>query len=339
MTAPKRRALIRAASLLSVLLLAGFTNASAAPVSQTGFANSGKIVALWWAPITDPFASHWCDGLAAASADYQGVGFTAECQTAVRNYETPAYVDAINAAVAAGYTGLIVIGQDPQGIKGALDAAKQKGANCLITNDGGQDAVVTTGCVAYVGDSPYDEGQAMAKCMMDAGATHIAGNDLGSHGVGSAYKRAQGAVDYAMAHGGTGKIVSVDTTNPETQKSSVIAILTADPSIDGFANINAGQALDQTAGFRELGKLGGQVKLAFADLSPDAVAMIKSGDAQCATSQQPFLQGYLSVEGLILKLKYGSTAGGLQQSLNTGPFVIDKNNIDQYQQLIDKGYI
>jgi len=332
-----RRVLAKAATLLAVLTLAGVSGASAAPQAQ--FAPSGRIVALWWAPITDPFASHWCDGLTAASTDYAPVGFTAECQTAVRNYETPAYVDAINAAVAAGYTGLIVIGQDPQGIRAALESARQKGADCVITNDGGQNAVQVTGCVAYVGDSPYDEGQAMAKCMMDAGAKNIAGNDLGSHGVGASYQRAKGAVDYAMAHGGTGKIVSVDTANPETQKSSVIAILTSDPTIDGFANINAGQALDQTAGFRELGKLGGQVKLSFADVSPDAVAMIRAGDAQCATSQQPFLQGYLSVEALILKLKYGSTAGGLQQSLNTGPFVIDKNNIDTYQQLIDKGYI
>jgi simple sugar transport system substrate-binding protein len=314
--------------------------ASAATGAGTGFATSGKIVALWWAPITDPFASHWCDGLEAASADYQAVGFTAECQTAVRNYETPAYVDAINAAVAAGYTGLAVIGQDAQGIKAALEAAREKGVECIITNDGGQEAVVTTGCVTYVGDYAYDEGQAMAKCMMDAGAKHIVGNDLGDHGVGASYKRAKGAVDYAIAHGDpNAKMVSVDTTNPETQKSSVIAILSADPAIDGFANINAGQALDQTAGFKELGKLGGAVKLAFADLSPDAVAMIDAGDAQCATSQQPFLQGYLSVEALVLKLKYGSIAGGLTQSLNTGPFVIDKTNIDSYRPLIEKGYI
>jgi ABC-type sugar transport system substrate-binding protein len=298
----------------------------------------GKIAALWWAPITDPFASHWCDGLEAANADLGPQGYTAECQTAVRNYETPAYVDAINAAVAAGYNGLILYGQDPTGIQSAVEAAHAKGVETVITNDGGTNAVDVTNSLAYIGDSAYAEGRAMGKCLMDAGATNIAGNDLGAHGVGPAYERAKGAVDYATENGGKGSIVSVDTTNPDTQLNSVVAILSADPTIDGFANINAGQANDQTAGFRQLGALP-RVKIAFADLSPDAVAMIRSGDATCATSQQPFLQGYLSAEELYLKMKYGMVAGGLDKSLNTGPFVIDKANIDEYQALIDKGYI
>ena len=63
------------------------------------------------------------------------------------------------------------------------------------------------------------------------------------------------------------------------------------------------------------------------DTNAELVSAIKNGDVQWAVDQQPFLQGYLSVDSLWLYLNNGNMIGGGHPTL-TGPSFIDKSNID-----------
>jgi simple sugar transport system substrate-binding protein len=47
-----------------------------------------------------------------------------------------------------------------------------------------------------------------------------------------------------------------------------------------------------------------------------------------SVDQQPYVQGYMAVEGLWLNLTNGNDLGG-GQPVRTGPSIVDKSNIDQ----------
>ena len=66
------------------------------------------------------------------------------------------------------------------------------------------------------------------------------------------------------------------------------------------------------------------------------VDAIKNGDVQWAVDQQPFLQGYLSVDSLWLYLNNGNVIGGGQPTL-TGPSFIDKSNVEAVAEYAKNG--
>ena len=64
------------------------------------------------------------------------------------------------------------------------------------------------------------------------------------------------------------------------------------------------------------------------DLNKDAAQAIKDGKIEFSVDQQPYVQGYMAVEGLWLQLTNGNDLGG-GQPVRTGPSIVDKTNIDQ----------
>jgi ABC-type sugar transport system substrate-binding protein len=315
---------------------AGSAGPTAGGVAQPGrpSVEERRIVALWIAPISG-FAATWCKGLEDAAADWAHLGVTAECTVATAAYETPAYVDAINAAVAAGYKGIIVHAVDPGGIATAIENATAQGVEVLITSNGGKEAVEQTGALMYVGADPYLEGRAMGKCLWEGGARNIIANDFNAQGVGAGYLRAQGSIDYVTEQGGKGRIVPINGvgSGPDAVKNAEIAALTADPTIDGVSDLYAALYNMSVSGFQELGLLG-KIKLAFVDTHVDALDGMYAGHVTCMTTGQGWLQGYMSVVGLAVKLVYEVEIGGLEKQVLTGPFTVDKNNFEEVDHLI-----
>ncbi len=72
---------------------------------------------------------------------------------------------------------------------------------------------------------------------------------------------------------------------------------------------------------------GSKAKLITFDLNADAAQAIKDGKIEFSIDQQPYVQGYLAVTALYLKLKNGNDMGGGGPVL-TGPSFVDKSNID-----------
>ena len=64
------------------------------------------------------------------------------------------------------------------------------------------------------------------------------------------------------------------------------------------------------------------------DLNKDAAQAIKDGKIIFAVDQQPYVQGYLSVQMLYLNITNGNDLGGGKPVL-TGPSFVDSTNIDK----------
>jgi simple sugar transport system substrate-binding protein len=70
-----------------------------------------------------------------------------------------------------------------------------------------------------------------------------------------------------------------------------------------------------------------KAKVGTFDFNPQIPAKIKSGDLAFAIDQQPWLQGYEAIDSLGLYKANGNVLGGGKATL-TGPYVVDKSNVD-----------
>jgi simple sugar transport system substrate-binding protein len=120
------------------------------------------------------------------------------------------------------------------------------------------------------------------------------------------------------------EILNVNGKDMPSVESTITAKLQQDPSTDTVLALGAPFAL---AAVQSVKNAGSSAKVATFDTNAALVDAIKNGGVQWAVDQQPFLQGYLSVDSLWLYLNNGNVIGGGQPTL-TGPAFIDKSNID-----------
>ncbi|GAA3072251.1 substrate-binding domain-containing protein [Pseudonocardia yunnanensis] len=111
---------------------------------------------------------------------------------------------------------------------------------------------------------------------------------------------------------------------PSVQQT-VGAKLSQDPSITHIVTLGAPIAL---AAMQAQADSGNTAKLVTFDLNQDAAKAIQDGKIDFSVDQQPYVQGYMAVEGLWFELTNGNDLGGGKPVL-TGPSFVDKSNIDQ----------
>ncbi len=75
-----------------------------------------------------------------------------------------------------------------------------------------------------------------------------------------------------------------------------------------------------------------KAKVGTFDFNPQIPPKIKSGELDWAIDQQPFLQGYSAVDAIWLYKNNGNVLGGGKATL-TGPYLVDKNNVDFVEQV------
>ncbi len=105
--------------------------------------------------------------------------------------------------------------------------------------------------------------------------------------------------------------------------STVSAKLRQDPSIDSVVTL--GPALG-VAVQQQLEQDGNTAKVVSYAFNNDLIPLLQNGKVAFTIDQQPYLQGYLSIDSLWLYKKNKSVIGA-QQSIPTGPVVIDQSNI------------
>ena len=115
--------------------------------------------------------------------------------------------------------------------------------------------------------------------------------------------------------------------------SFVTAELTRNKSIDAVITLGAPVAL---IAIQAIPPAHSTTKLYTFDTNAAEIAKIKSGEVQWAVDQQPYLQGYLSVDSLWLYLTNGNILGGGQTVL-TGPAFIDSSNVAQVAAYAARG--
>ena len=116
-------------------------------------------------------------------------------------------------------------------------------------------------------------------------------------------------------------------------KSTIGAKLAQDKSIDLIVTLGAPIALNAISAIKEAGS---KAKVGTFDFNPQIPPKINSGELVWAIDQQPYLQGYEAVDSLWLYKNNGNILGGGKATL-TGPYIVDKNNIELVGKFAEAG--
>ena len=127
--------------------------------------------------------------------------------------------------------------------------------------------------------------------------------------------------------------IYVNGADRPSEQSTIAAKLKQDPSIDFVVTLGAPDAL---AAMNAVKDSGSKAKVGTFDFNPQIPPKINSGDLAWAIDQQPYLQGYLAVDSLWLYKNNGNVLGGGQPTL-TGPYMVDKNNIEFVGKFAEAG--
>jgi simple sugar transport system substrate-binding protein len=225
--------------------------------------------------------------------------------------------------------GIAVTLAKPDALKSVVAKAGQAGIPVVGFNSGVSDWK-RLGLLEFFGQDETVAGEAFGNQLNKVGAKHTVCviQEQGNIGL---TQRCDGL---KKTFNGKTDILYVNGTDAPSVKSTITAKLSQDSSIDFVATLAAPIALIAT---QSISDAGSKAKLATFDLNKDAVSAIQSGKLQWAIDQQPYLQGYLSVDSLWLYKTNGNYSGGGQQAVLTGPAIVDKTNIDKVAAFAAKG--
>ena len=224
----------------------------------------------------------------------------------------------IQSAIDAKVDGIAVTLPDPPALAPVVKKAVDAGIPVVAFNAG-------------IGD--YQESGALAYFGSDEG---LAGETAGQRASDEGYKnilcvlQEQGQVQLEARCDGVKKTftgnwqkIYVNGRDLPSVKSTIGAKLAQDKSIDLIVTLGAPIALNAMDAVKESGS---SAKVGTFDFNPEIPPKINSGELVFAIDQQPYLQGYLSVDSLWLYKVNGNIIGGGKPTL-TGPFMVDKSNI------------
>jgi simple sugar transport system substrate-binding protein len=234
----------------------------------------------------------------------------------------------IDNAVAQKVDGLAVSMANPDGVRASVEKAVAAGIP-VITMNSGLEQSKEFGALTHVGQSEELAGEAAGEKLKEAGVTkaicvvHEAGN-VGLEA------RCDGA---RKTMGGTLDNLQVDVSNAADAQNTIKSKLLADKSINGVLTLNPVVA---KAAVQAKTEAGSEAQLATFDVSADICDAVMAGDMLFAVDQQPYLQGYLPVSFIALKIRNGNDVGG-GQPVYSGPGFVTKENAAQVKQFAANG--
>jgi len=234
--------------------------------------------------------------------------------------------DAINAHV----NGIAVTDPNPAALCPTIQKAKAAGIPVVMFNAGVSNWQ-TCGGLEYFGQDETIAGVAAGKRLATAGAKHVL-CVLQAQGQVQLEARCAGVAQGLGSEGTMAKLY-VNGTDNASMLSSMAAKLTQDKSIDAVITLGAPVAL---VAIQSISQANSSAKLYTFDTNAEEISKIKSGAVQWAVDQQPYVQGYESVDSLWLYLTNGDLLGGGQTVL-TGPSFIDSSNVEQVATYAERG--
>jgi simple sugar transport system substrate-binding protein len=234
--------------------------------------------------------------------------------------------DAINSKV----NGIAVTDPDPAAICPEVKKAVAAGIPIVMFN-AGVNNWQQCGAMEYFGQDETVAGEAAGKRLAAAGAKHVL-CVLQAQGQVQLEARCAGVIQGLGSEGTVTKLY-VDGTDSSAMLSSMTAELTRDKTVDAVITLGAPVAL---VAIQAIAAAHSTTKLYTFDTNAAEIAKIKSGAVQWAVDQQPYLQGYESVDSLWLYLTNGDVIGGGQTVL-TGPSFIDSTNVAQVAIYAQRG--
>jgi simple sugar transport system substrate-binding protein len=187
------------------------------------------------------------------------------------------------------------------------------------------------GGMSFFGQDESIAGVAAGKRLAAAGAKHVL-CVLQAQGQVQLEARCAG-VKQGLGSEGTMTKLYVNGTDNSSMLTTMKAKLAQDKSIDAVITLGAPIAL---VAIQAIQGAGSSAKLYTFDTNAAEIAKIKSGAVQWAVDQQPYVQGYLSIDSLWLYLTNGDILGGGQTVL-TGPAFIDASNVSKVAAYAERG--
>jgi len=241
--------------------------------------------------------------------------------------EAPNQANLVQSAVDSDVDGIAVTLAKPDAMKAAVAAAEAKGIPIVAFNSGLEDWQAM-GVKEYFGQDEFIAGQAAGKRLTEDGATKAICviQEQGHVGLEA---RCAGVKETFPAT----ETLNVNGKDMPSVESTITAKLQQDPSIDMVVTLGAPFALTAVQSAKNAGST---TKVGTFDTNAALVDAIKGGTVQWAIDQQPYLQGYLAIDGLWLYVNNKNLIGGGEPTL-TGPSFIDKSNIDAVAELAKGG--
>src|SRR4051794_35027422 len=230
----------------------------------------------------------------------------------------------IDQAVATKPDGLVVSIPEP-GLAPAIRRAVKAGIPVVSINSG-SNLFKSLGVLAHVGQVEDRAGLAAGRRLADAGVRRALciNQQVGNTGLDA---RCRGLARAMEAAGGTAKVFPIEDDNPATPGR--IARAVSDFRADGVLTTNS------LGGLAAAKALGTSVKIGTFDLGPDVLKAVQAGRIGFAVDQQPYLQGYLPIEMLALKARYGifPSEGDV---VATGPHFVTRGDAAQALELSER---
>ena len=223
----------------------------------------------------------------------------------------------IQNAIDSKVDGLATTMSAPDALAGSIEAATDAGIPVVGFNAGINDWKL--GAIMYFGSDETIAGNAVGERLAALGAKHPI-CVIQEAGQTQLEARCKGVADKV---GGVENL-QVNGRDATQVTSTIGAKLQADPSIDYVVTLGAQFAVNA---IDSVGQANSSAKVVTFDLNADAAKLIKDGQILFAVDQQPYLQGYESVDSLWLYLTNRNTLGGGLPVL-TGPAFVDADNID-----------
>ncbi|MFD7437768.1 sugar ABC transporter substrate-binding protein [Streptomyces sp. NPDC059861] len=225
--------------------------------------------------------------------------------------------------------GIAVTLAKPDALKGVLGKAEQAGIPVVGLNSGVSDWK-QLGLMEFFGQDENVAGEALGKRLNEEGAKKAVCVIQEQGNVGLT-QRCDGV---KKTFEGTTETLNVNGTDMPSVKSTITAKLKQDNAIDYVVALGAPFAMTAV---QSVSEAGSKAKVATFDLNKDLTGAIERGDIQFAVDQQPYLQGYLAVDGLWLHKNNGNYSGGGEQPVLTGPAFVDKANVERIAEFAAKG--
>ena len=225
--------------------------------------------------------------------------------------------------------GIALTAAKPDAMRGVVAKAKAAGIPVVGFNSG-LDDWKELGMLEYFGQDENIAGQAFGERLNRLGAKHA---------VCVVQEQGQVALEARCAglkkgFEGTTENLYVNGTDMPSVKSTLTAALQKDSSIDQVVTLGAPIAMTAVQSVKDAGS---KAKVATFDLNKELVGAVQGGSIEFAVDQQPYLQGYLAVDGLWLYRTNGNVSGGGTAPVLTGPAFVTKGNVDSVAKFAQKG--
>lgn len=290
--------------------------------ADTASADPPRFVVITHGQSADPFWSVVSNGVEAAGRE---LGVTTEYQAPGR-FDMVEMANLIEAAVASRPDGIAVSLPDADALSSVVSDAVDQGLPVVSLNSGTH-VFRDLGIETHVGQPEYDAGFAAGERMAEQEVSKAlcVNQEVGNLALD---RRCRGFSDALGEAGATSRVLAVELADPADTEQRVQGALEEDTAVDAVLTLGPMGAVPALAAIRAVEEASPERHIHFAtfDLSPEVLNGIRQGDVLFAVDQQPYLQGWMAVATLALRVRTGTHPVGV---VRTGPAFVTGDNVEE----------